>query len=74
MNEAAASWKPALSCADQVLDLKSENDVQVFVQNLVRRRELSSVVKSLNDSVLKDAGENRRKAIAALSRIGLWMD
>lgn len=63
-----------VSPADQILNIDEEDDVYGMISNLTRQRRLSRVVHELNQDVLQGREPARRRAIAALDRMGLWME
>jgi uncharacterized protein YerC len=58
--------------ADRILSLSDDDKVQTFISDLLRQRELSNLIKSLNSAALSGAEHEKRNAIAALRRIGFW--
>ena len=62
------------SPAEHILSMGNESDVFGLMSDLARSRRLSSVVKQLNMAVLDGPDSERKLAIDALSRMGLWLD
>ena len=62
------------SPAEHILSMGNETDVFGLMSELARSRRLSSDVKSLNAAVLDGPQDERDLAIAALSRMGMWLD
>lgn len=62
------------SPAEHILGMGNEGEVFGLMSELARSRRLSSLVQQLNASVLDGPHEERDQAIAALSRMGMWLD
>jgi len=60
--------------AEHILNIANQQDVFGLMSDLARSRELSFVVKSLNAAVLDGQKDTREQAIAALTRMGMWLD
>lgn len=63
-----------VSPAEHILGMDSDSDVYVTMRDMARERQLGQFVRRLNRSVLDGRDVERDKAIAALSRMGLWFD
>jgi hypothetical protein len=74
MNDAASSFQSVWSRAEHVLALKDDRAVQAYVSDLVKDRQLSDLVRTLNDGVLDDSLGAREQAVAALRKLGLWIE
>lgn len=61
-------------CADKILKLQAESDVQDYVSELIRDRRLSLFVRSMNACLRDGPADDRAKAEAALRRIGFWVE
>lgn len=64
----------ATSPAEHILNMGQEQEVHGLMAELARKRQLSLVVRKLNAAVLDGPEEARNLAVAALSRMGLWVD
>lgn len=62
------------SPAEHILGMGDDGDVQRMMSELARSRRLGRIVRELNAAVLDGAKNDRDRAIAALSRMGLWLD
>ena len=63
-----------VSPAERILGMESDNDVYGMMRDMARERRLGHFVRRLNTSVLDGRALERDRAIAALSRMGLWFD
>ncbi|MBB97539.1 MAG: hypothetical protein CML68_23435 [Rhodobacteraceae bacterium] len=63
-----------LSPAEHILSMSTDGDVIGMMSELTRSRRLSSVVRQLNEAVLDGGQPERDQAIAALTRMGMWLD
>lgn len=62
------------SPAEHILGMGNQGEVYRLVSELTRSRRLSSLVHQLNTAVLDGAQDERDRAIAALSRMGMWFE
>ncbi len=60
--------------AEHILNIGNQQDVFGLMSDLARSRRLSSVVRTLNTEVLDGRKDDRDQAIAALTRMGMWLD
>lgn len=62
------------SPAEHILGMGNEGEVFGLMSELARSRRLSGLIQQLNASVLDGPRDERDMAIAALSRMGMWLD
>ncbi|OWU73336.1 hypothetical protein ATO3_11605 [Marinibacterium profundimaris] len=60
--------------AEHILGMGNEGEVFGLMSELTRSRRLSVIVRQLNEAVLDGEIDERDRAIAALSRMGLWFE
>lgn len=62
------------SPAEHILGIPKDSDVHCLMSELLRERRMGGVVRRLNRLALRGSSEEKRRAIAALDRLGLWID
>ncbi|WP_428926447.1 hypothetical protein [Marinibacterium sp. SX1] len=60
--------------AEHILNMGSDGEVFGLMSELSRTRKLGAFVQKLNAAVLDGAKDERDRAVAALSRMGMWQD
>ena len=74
MDHAAGQTNGSMEYVERVLELQGDAEICSFVSELITTRQLSLLIKNLNESVQYGDPMTRASAIEALKRLGFWVE